>query len=146
MIGQEIFTKGIKDTQAAFKLFGNVALRKIVKTPTVYDFSFDTDWILVAMEMNQPITTVPFAFIDSAAEFASIVQGPMTTWYTLLDGLVKAVRARHAAHSTEMADVFEREGPRVEAHSLSGGGCAMSILRRLQLWHGAWSRGCRDRR
>lgn len=109
MIGQEIFTKGIKDTQAAFKLYGNVALRKIVKTPTVYDFSFDTDWILAAMEMNQPITTVPFAFIDSAAESASIVQGPMTTWYTLLDGLVKAVRARHAAHSTEMADVFERE-------------------------------------
>jgi len=109
MIGQEIFTQGIKDTQAAFKLYGNAALNKIIKTPTVYDFSFDTDWILAAMEMNQSITTVPFAFIDSAAESASIIQGPMTTWYTLLDGLVKAVRARHAKHSTEMADVFERE-------------------------------------
>ena len=33
----------------------------------------------------------------------------MTTWYTLLDGLVKAVRARNATHSNEMAAIFDKE-------------------------------------
>lgn len=109
MIGDQIFSQGIKDTQAAFKLYSHSALVDILKAPTVYDFSFDTDWILAAMEQNKSITTVPFAFIDSAAESASIVQGPMTTWYTLLDGLVKAVRARNAEHSDEMAAIFDKE-------------------------------------
>lgn len=109
MIGQEIFSKGIKDTQAAFKLYGAGVLKEIIKKPTVYDFSFDTDWILAAMQMKQPIATIPFAFIDSAAESASVVQGPMTTWYTLLDGLVKAVRARHAEYDLTMASVFDQE-------------------------------------
>ncbi|XDF79404.1 glycosyltransferase [Aliivibrio fischeri] len=109
MIGVQIFSQGIKDTQAAFKLYGQDALSDILKAPTVYDFSFDTDWILAAMEKNKSITTVPFAFIDSAEESASITQGPMTTWYTLLGGLVKAVRARNALHSNEMAAVFDKE-------------------------------------
>lgn len=109
MIGEQIFTQGIKDTQAAFKLYSRDALEVILRNPTVYDFSFDTDWILAAMEYNKSITTVPFAFIDSAAESASIVQGPMTTWYTLLEGLVKAVRARHASYSRDMARVFDEE-------------------------------------
>ncbi len=61
------------------------------------------------MELNQPIATTPFAFIDSAAESASIVQGPMTTWYVLLDGLVKAAKAREVTYSEEMADVFSTE-------------------------------------
>lgn len=108
MIGQQIFNHGINDTQAAFKLYSREVLTKIIASPTVYDFSFDTDWILAAMEMNMPITTVPFAFIDSAAESASVVQGPMTTWFTLLEGLVKSVRVRNAVHSTEMASVFEQ--------------------------------------
>lgn len=109
MIGEQIFSRGIKDTQAAFKLYSKQCLEIILRNPTVYDFSFDTDWILAAMEYNQSISTVPFAFIDSAAESASIVQGPMTTWYTLLDGLVKAARARHASYSHEMAQVFDEE-------------------------------------
>ncbi|MCY9855829.1 glycosyltransferase [Vibrio mediterranei] len=109
MIGEQIFSQGIKDTQAAFKLYSRDALQVILRNPTVYDFSFDTDWILAAMEYNKPITTVPFAFIDSAAESASIVQGPMTTWYTLLEGLVKAARARHASYSRDMAKVFDEE-------------------------------------
>ncbi|WP_117236366.1 glycosyltransferase [Vibrio maerlii] len=109
MIGSEIFEKGIKDTQAAFKLYSADALEVILAKPTVYDFSFDTDWIFAAMEKNLPIVTVPFAFIDSAAESASIVQGPMTTWYVLLDGLVQAARARGISHSEEMADVFKSE-------------------------------------
>jgi len=106
MIGAQIFEQGIKDTQAAFKLYGRDVLQKILLKPTVYDFSFDTDWIFAAMEINQPITTVPFAFIDSAAESASVVQGPMTTWYVLLDGLVKSAKARKANYSEEMANVF----------------------------------------
>ncbi|MGV2987126.1 glycosyltransferase [Vibrio sp. E150_011] len=109
MIGKQIFSQGIKDTQAAFKLYSRDALSKILEKPTVFDFSFDTDWILAAMEYNKPITTVPFAFIDSAAESASIVQGPMTTWFTLLEGLVKAARARQASYSREMATVFDEE-------------------------------------
>jgi len=109
MIGQQIFSQGIKDTQAAFKLYSREVLVKIMASPTVYDFSFDTDWILAAMELKTDIVTVPFAFIDSAAESASIVQGPMTTWFTLLDGLIKAVRVRNATHSQEMAAVFEQQ-------------------------------------
>lgn len=109
MIGAQIFEQGIKDTQAAFKLYGREVLEKILRKPTVYDFSFDTDWIFAAMEINQPITTTPFAFIDSAAESASIVQAPMTTWYVLLDGLVKAAKAREVEYSVEMADVFVSE-------------------------------------
>ena len=109
MIGQQIFSQGIKDTQAAFKLYSRDMLVKILASPTVYDFSFDTDWILAAMELKADIVTVPFAFIDSAAESASIVQGPMTTWFTLLDGLIKAVRVRNATHSQEMAAVFEQQ-------------------------------------
>ena len=49
MIGNQIFSQGIKDTQAAFKLYSHSALVDILKAPTVYDFSFDTDWILAAM-------------------------------------------------------------------------------------------------
>lgn len=109
MIGQQIFSRGIKDTQAAFKLYSREVLVNIMASPTVYDFSFDTDWILAAMELETDIITVPFAFIDSAAESASIVQGPMTTWFTLLDGLIKAVRVRNATHSQEMAAVFEQQ-------------------------------------
>ncbi|MFM2587000.1 glycosyltransferase family 2 protein [Vibrio sp. TBV020] len=109
MIGAQIFDSGIKDTQAAFKLYSRTVLEKILADPTVFDFSFDTDWIFAAMELNQPITTIPFAFIDSAAESASIVQGPMTTWYVLLDGLVKAAKARDVTYSKEMADVFTSE-------------------------------------
>lgn len=109
MIGAQIFEQGIKDTQAAFKLYGRSVLDKILQQPTVYDFSFDTDWIFAAMELNQPIATTPFAFIDSAAESASIVQGPMTTWYVLLDGLVKAAKARRVEYSEEMAEVFTSE-------------------------------------
>ncbi|WP_114787576.1 glycosyltransferase [Vibrio tetraodonis] len=109
MIGAQIFDNGIKDTQAAFKLYGREVLSKILQNPTVFDFSFDTDWIYAAMELKQSIATVPFAFIDSAAESASIVQGPMTTWYVLIEGLVKAAEARNAEYSEEMANVFKSE-------------------------------------
>lgn len=109
MIGAQIFERGIKDTQAAFKLYSRDTLTYILKKPTVFDFSFDTDWIFAAMEKNKSIATIPFAFIDSAAESASVVQGPMTTWYVLLEGLVKAAKARGAAYSEDMAEVFNRE-------------------------------------
>lgn len=92
MIGEAIFSKGIFDTQAAFKLFQCDFLEKIIQHPTVYDFSFDTDWIAATIAFREPFEKVPFAFIDSFAESASITQGPMTTWEILLKGLVKQVR------------------------------------------------------
>lgn len=92
MIGHAVFSQGILDTQAAFKLYDSQLLREIIAEPTVYDFSFDTDWILAALKRGVEIEQVAFAFIDSAAESASITQGPMTTWETLLFGLEKQVR------------------------------------------------------
>lgn len=109
MVGQAIFSGNIKDTQAAFKLYERNVLSGIIAQPSVYDFSFDTDWILALLAKEEAFTTVPFAFIDSFAESASIVQGPMTTWETLLKGLVTAVRARGVTHSEEMARVLDEE-------------------------------------
>jgi len=109
MVGQTIFSQGIRDTQAAFKLYSRNMLTHILQSPTVYDFSFDTDWLLAVIALQEPMKKVPFAFIDSAAESASIVQGPMTTWETLLLGLLKAVRARHIPHNEAMARVLDEE-------------------------------------
>ena len=50
---------------------------------------------------------MPFAFIDSFEESASLTQGPMTTWESLLGGLVAAARARGADHDEEMAAVVD---------------------------------------
>ncbi|WP_028767404.1 glycosyltransferase [Shewanella fidelis] len=107
MVGTSIFSKGIRDTQAAYKLFSREALFCILAKPSVFDFSFDTDWILAAMQHNLRIDTIPFAFVDSAAESASITQGPMSTWLTLLQGLVAALRARNIYYNTEMAQVID---------------------------------------
>lgn len=111
MIGHAVFSQGILDTQAAFKLYRSDLLAKIIAEPTVYDFSFDTDWILAALRQNVAIEQVPFAFIDSAAESASITQGPMTTWETLLFGLEKQVRKYGFAegNAAEMAAVLRQE-------------------------------------
>ena len=109
MIGQPIFSLGIRDTQAAFKLYDGTLLQSIIADPTVYDFSFDTDWIMALIARKAPFTTVPFAFIDSAAESASITQGPMTTWETLLHGLKAAVRKHGLPHNEEMARVLDEE-------------------------------------
>ena len=109
MVGQEIFSRGITDTQAAFKLYSRDLLEDILTESTIYDFSFDTDWILASLARQKPFARIPFAFIDSAAESASIVQGPMTTWETLLKGLVAAVRLHDVAHNQEMAQVIDEE-------------------------------------
>ncbi|PIE81868.1 MAG: glycosyltransferase [Chloroflexi bacterium] len=113
LIGQAIFShvngRDIRDTQAAFKLYQSDLLRQIIANPTVYDFSFDTDWILAAIAMDEPFAKVPFAFIDSAAESASITQGPMTTWETLLLGLRKAVAARGVPTNDDMVRVLDEE-------------------------------------
>ncbi|MCI5207394.1 MAG: glycosyltransferase [Candidatus Electrothrix sp. ATG2] len=109
MVGHSIFSQGILDTQAAFKLYHCDVLQKIIQQPTVYDFSFDTDWILAAIAMNERFVKVPFAFIDSFAQSASITQGPMTTWETLLKGLVKAVRKHGVPHNQAMARVLDEE-------------------------------------
>jgi len=109
MAGQAIFSRDILDTQAAFKLYERGVLQQIIQDPTVYDFSFDTDWILAVIAMDEPFARVPFAFIDSFAESASIVQGPMTTWETLLKGLVKAVRKHGVPHNEAIARVLDEE-------------------------------------
>jgi len=109
MVGHAIFSRGLKDTQAAFKLYARDLLADILHSPSVYDFSFDTDWILALIARDEPFVSVPFAFIDSFAESASLVQGPMTTWETLLKGLVTAVRARGVPHNRAMARVLDEE-------------------------------------
>jgi len=109
MVGQAIFSRNILDTQAAFKLYERTVLEQIIADPTVFDFSFDTDWLLAAICMDEPFAQVPFAFIDSFAESASITQGPMTTWMMLLKGLVKAVRRHGVGHSEAMARVLDEE-------------------------------------
>lgn len=109
MVGRAIYSRGILDTQAAFKLYGAEVLPGILAEPTVYDFSFDSDWILGALAQGADPVQVPFAFIDSAAESASIAQGPMTTWEALLKGLVAAVRRHGVDHEVEMARVLDEE-------------------------------------
>lgn len=103
------FARDMRDTQAAFKLYEANLLQEIITTPSVYDFSFDTDWILATIAQGEPFAQVPCAFIDSAAESASITQGPMTTWETLLKGLATAVRARGVEHNEEMVRVLDEE-------------------------------------
>ena len=96
-IGEAIFSRGILDTQAAFKLYDRDVLRRILAGAGVYDFSFDTDWISEVLARDVPFETVPFAFVDSFEESGSIVQGPMTTWFALLKGLAHSVRAARPA-------------------------------------------------
>jgi glycosyltransferase involved in cell wall biosynthesis len=109
MVGRSIFSQGILDSQAAFKLYSADLLERIIEDPAVYDFSFDSDWIAAVINQEESFAKVPFAFIDSFAESASIVQGPMTTWETLLMGLVKAVKHRNLPHNEKMATVLEEE-------------------------------------
>lgn len=109
MVGQAIFSRNILDTQAAFKLYEASLLKQIIAEPTVFDFSFDTDWILAIIGINEPFEKVPFVFIDSFAESASITQGPMTTWESLLMGLVKSVRRHNIPHNEQMAKILDEE-------------------------------------
>ncbi len=107
MVGRQLFERGLRDTQAAFKLYGRRALEPILAAPSTYGFSFDSDWLYATIASGGVITSVPFAFIDSFAESASIAQGPMTTWESLLRGLVAAARARNVDHHVEMAAVVD---------------------------------------
>lgn len=109
MVGVSIFSRGILDSQAAFKLYDSKLLDKIIKDPAVFDFSFDSDWIAASIMRNEDFAKVPFSFVDSFAESASIVQGPMSTWETLLLGLVRSVRHRGLSHNKKMAQVLEEE-------------------------------------
>ncbi|NBC00553.1 MAG: glycosyltransferase [Bacteroidetes bacterium] len=112
MAGHAIFSRNILDTQAAFKLYDAALLQRIIATPTVFDFSFDTDWIAAFLSMGEDFAQTPFAFIDSPAESATAKQLPMTTWETLLHGLVRALRHHELLHtpfSRAMADVIDEE-------------------------------------
>ncbi|MGB5756132.1 MAG: hypothetical protein WBM50_04400 [Acidimicrobiales bacterium] len=107
MVGRALFDRGLRDTQAAFKLYGRTALEAILAAPSTFGFSFDSDWLFAAVAAGEQIERVPFAFIDSFEESASITQGPMTTWESLLTGLVAAARARGVDHDEEMAAVVD---------------------------------------
>ena len=107
MVGRALFDRGLSDTQAAFKLYGRKALEAILAAPSTYGFSFDSDWLYATISAGEAVESVPFAFIDSFEESASITQGPMTTWESLLTGLVAAARARGADHDEEMAAVVD---------------------------------------
>lgn len=112
MVGHAIFSRGLNDTQAAFKLYDARVLSKIIETPTVFDFSFDTDWLAAAIVQGVEFHQVPFAFIDSESESASAKQNPMTTWETLLFGMLRSLR-RHDLLDTNasqsMARVLDEE-------------------------------------
>lgn len=107
MVGRALFDRGLRDTQAAFKLYGRRSLDAILAAPSTFGFSFDSDWLYATIAAGEAIERVPFAFIDSFEESASITQGPMTTWESLLTGLVAAARARKADHDEEMAGVID---------------------------------------
>ncbi len=112
MMGQAIFSRNILDTQAAFKLYQSSLLEKIIADPTVFDFSFDTDWIAAFLSRGEPFAQVPFAFVDSAAESATAKQQPMTTWEALLLGLLQSLRRYNLLQtpaSRKMAQVVEEE-------------------------------------
>lgn len=107
MAGRALFASGLRDTQAAFKLYGREALSDILDAPSTFGFAFDSDWLYAALSGGRTIERVPFAFVDSVEESASITQGPMTTWESLLRGLVSAARARDVDHDLEMAEVID---------------------------------------
>ena len=108
MVGRALFAGGLRDTQAAFKLYGRAPLDDILAAPSTFGFAFDSDWLYACLAGGHSIERVPFAFVDSFAESASIAQGPMTTWESLLRGLVDAARARGVDHDEEMASVVDR--------------------------------------
>ena len=110
MVGRALFSRGIADTQAAFKLYGAPALADVLAAPSTFGFSFDSDWLYAAINGGHAIATTPFAFVDSFAESASITQGPMSTWESLLVGLTASARDRGADHHAGMAKVVDRYG------------------------------------
>ena len=107
MVGRALFSRGLHDTQAAFKLYGRGALADILAAPSTFGFSFDSDWLYGALRGGHEIAATPFAFVDSFAESASITQGPMTTWESLLVGLTASARARGVDHDEQMAAVVD---------------------------------------
>jgi len=107
MVGRALFSRGLHDTQAAFKLYGRDALADILAAPSTFGFSFDSDWLYGALRGGHEIAATPFAFVDSFAESASITQGPMTTWESLLVGLTASARARGVDHDEQMAAVVD---------------------------------------
>lgn len=107
MAGRALFATGLRDTQAAFKLYGRPALDDILAAPSTFGFAFDSDWLYAVLSGGTRIERTPFAFVDSVEESASIAQGPMTTWESLLRGLVAAARARGVDHDAEMSRLID---------------------------------------
>lgn len=107
MVARALFARGLRDTQAAFKLYSRAALRDVLAAPSTFGFAFDSDWLYAALANGHAIATTPFAFVDSLADSASITQGPMTTWRSLLVGLTASARARGADHDEQMAAIID---------------------------------------
>lgn len=118
MVGRALFSQGLRDTQAAFKLYDRAALADILEDPSTYGFAFDSDWLYAALAGSHSIARVPFAFIDSFEESASLTQGPMTTWESLLQGLVAAARARGVDHDEEMGRVIDDHATAAELETV----------------------------
>ena len=109
MIGASILTADFMDSQAPFKLYEATLLEKIIATMSVYDFRFDLDWILSALDVGVCVEAIPFAFIDSQVESTLDRQGAAASLTSLLQGLLHVVRAHHLPHNLEMAAVVEQE-------------------------------------
>ncbi|HXK52555.1 glycosyltransferase [Candidatus Nomurabacteria bacterium] len=97
MVGKEIFSIGITDTQAAFKAFTAKAVKELIAKQKQFDFAFDTDWLLNTIQTfgQSSIKQVPVVFIDSDRESTSIQQEAdypgMKTWEQLLKGITQTV-------------------------------------------------------
>ena len=109
MIGASILSADFMDSQAPFKLYESTLLDRIIATTTVYDFRFDMDWILSALDAGVCVEAIPFAFIDSQVESTLDRQGAAASLTSLLQGLLQVVRAHHLPYNLEMAAVVEQE-------------------------------------
>ncbi len=114
-IGRYIFSNGVRDTQAPFKLYSADTLARILDDVQTFGFAFDTEWLMVSLKRAYKIAFVPFAFVDSFDESATKAQGAGTTWYSLLQGLAKQVKYHDVPHDVALADFVLTD---IEAHHL----------------------------
>jgi dolichyl-phosphate beta-glucosyltransferase len=56
---------GVSDTQCGFKLFSNVAARRLHTAQTIMGFSFDLEILYLAARMGYRVAEVPVAWIDA---------------------------------------------------------------------------------
>ena len=108
MILQTIIARGVRDTQAPFKLYDCSILQQILPRATDFGFSFDTDWLLIALALEQEFESIPFAFIDSAAD-SSFLSDRLENMTAMLRGIMHQVKYHGIPHNEEMARVIDEE-------------------------------------